>query len=405
VTTGRSTDPAEWGRVDADGTVYVRTAQGERTVGSWKAGDASAALAFFGRRYEDIAAEVGLLETRFASGKADATHTLASAQRIRTSLDDAKVVGDLDALATRLTALESRCNERHEADRAAKAARAAANTDTKRALVEEAEQLAQSTQWKSAGDRLREIATGWRDIRVDRRTDNELWARLRTARTTFTKRRTQHFAEVAQERDQAAQQKEKLVKEAEGLAESSDWKPTAARLKSLMREWKAIAHASREDEAALWERFRAAQDAFFSRLSAVNAERDAAAREGQEAREKLLTEAEAIDPSAGLAEAQAALRNLQDRWEKAPRAPRDIANALDERLAAVSRKVRDVVDAQWRESAVENSPLVIRLRESVAKLERKIERARADGREKDVAEVEATLTTQREWLAQAERGG
>lgn len=405
MSTGGSSDPSSFGRVDTDGTVYLRTSDGERVVGSWQAGDTSAALAFFTRRYEDLAAEVGLLDTRFTTGKADAPHTLASAQRIRGTLGEVNVVGDLDALATQLTALEEKCNARLEADRAAKVARTAENVDTKRKLVEEAEQLAQASQWKASGDRLREIAANWREIRIDRKTDNELWARLRSARTTFTKRRTEHFATLAEDRRAATERKEKLVKEAEELAESTDWRPTSARLKALMREWKAAGRAERDDEATMWGRFRAAQDTFFKRLSELNAERDAAAREGQQARESLLAEAESIDPSLDLADAQAKLRSVQERWEKSSRGPRETGAALDDRLAAVARKVRDVVDAQWRESAVENSPLVIRLRESVAKLEKKIVRARAAGQANEVEKAEAALTTQREWLAQAEKGG
>ena len=243
VSSGESSDPASWGRVDSDGTVYVRTSDGERVIGSWQAGDTSAALAFFTRRYEDIAAEVGLLETRLASGKADAAHTVASAQRIRRSLDEAKVVGDLAALATRLTALEEQCSERIEVERAAKRARAAEHVEAKRKLVEEAETLAQTSQWKATGDRLREIADKWRDIRIDRKTDSELWARLRSARASFAKRRSEHFANLAEERKTAAERKERLVKEAETLAESRDWKPTSTRLKALMREWKAAGRA------------------------------------------------------------------------------------------------------------------------------------------------------------------
>jgi hypothetical protein len=405
VSTAGLSDPASFGRVDTDGTVYLRTSDGERVVGNWQAGDASAALAFFTRRYEDLAAEVGLLDTRFTTGKADAAHTMASAQRIRGTLGDAKIVGDVGALEAQLTALEAKCTVQLEAERDAKRARAAENIETKRKLVEEAEKLAEASQWKVSGDRLRDIASSWRDIRIDRKTDNELWARLRTARTTFAKRRTAHFATLAEDRRAATERKETLVKEAEGLAESTDWRPTSARLKALMREWKAAGRADRDDEASLWERFRAAQDTFFKRLSEVNAERDAEARDSLQAREALLTEAEAIDPSGDVAAAQAKLRGVQERWEKLGRAPRETGAALDERLAAVARKLRDVVDAQWRESSVENSPLVIRLRESVAKLEKKIDRARAAGQTNDVADAEAALTTQREWLAQAEKGG
>src|SRR5215207_4468414 len=46
-------DPSLWGRVDDDGTVYVRTADGERLVGSWQAGEPAEGLAHYARRYAD----------------------------------------------------------------------------------------------------------------------------------------------------------------------------------------------------------------------------------------------------------------------------------------------------------------------------------------------------------------
>jgi len=53
-----------WGRVDDEGTVYVRTAEGERAVGSWQAGSPAEALAFFTRKFESLETEIGLLEQR-----------------------------------------------------------------------------------------------------------------------------------------------------------------------------------------------------------------------------------------------------------------------------------------------------------------------------------------------------
>ena len=75
---------------------------------------------------------------------------------------------------------------------------------------------------------------------------------------------------------------------------------------------------------------------------------------------------------------------------------------LEDRLAAVERKVRDA-GTTGRTVTVTESPLIIRLLESVQKLEARLERARAAGDDKLVAETEATLTTQREWLSQAQR--
>lgn len=74
-------------------------------------------------------------------------------------------------------------------------------------------------------------------------------------------------------------------------------------------------------------------------------------------------------------------------------------------MSAVEQKFRGVAESRFSKGPdVSNSPLVIRLRESVDKLERRIERAKADGRDKDAAEAEESLKTQRQWLAQAERG-
>src|SRR4051794_857148 len=131
VSANAAENPASWGRVDADGTVYVRTAQGERVIGSWQAGDAQAALDFFGLRYADLAAEVGLLEARLESGKASAAHTRQAVQRIRATLPEAKVIGDIDALDARLAKLDDTSAQRIDAEREAKAARAAEKVATK----------------------------------------------------------------------------------------------------------------------------------------------------------------------------------------------------------------------------------------------------------------------------------
>ena len=100
------------------------------------------------------------------------------------------------------------------------------------------------------------------DPRGRRKTDGELWKRYATARDMFARRRGAHFATLDAARKQAQSQKEALVSAAEELSGSSEWADTAARLKELMAEWKAAPRASKEVEQRLWERFRAAQDAF-----------------------------------------------------------------------------------------------------------------------------------------------
>jgi hypothetical protein len=80
--------------------------------------------------------------------------------------------------------------------------------------------------------------------------------------------------------------------------------------------------------------------------------------------------------------------------------PRDASSSLDRRLGAVEDKLRDVEQSRFRPDPTDN-PLVIRLNESIAKLERRIVRAEQAGDQRAVEEAQATLEAQRSWLAQA----
>ena len=88
-----------------------------------------------------------------------------------------------------------------------------------------------------------------------------------------------------------------------------------------MEEWKAAGRAPRDVEDALWARFRAAQEKFFSRRNKTFSDRDAEFEANAAIKEKLLAEAEKIDPAAGLDAAKAKMRSIQERWEAAGKVP------------------------------------------------------------------------------------
>ena len=390
---------SEWGRIDADGTVYVRTADGEREIGSWQAGDAAAGLAFYERRYDDLATEVTLLEKRLESGAGDPGHTRTSAQALREQIENAAAIGDLAALTARIDALLVAVEEKAGAAAAARAEARAKAIEAKEALVAEAEKIAESaTSWKVSGDRLRAIVDEWKQIKgIDRKTDDALWKRFAAARDAFGRRRGQHFAQLDVERGEAKRVKDKLVERAEALSESTDWKETASAMRDLMTEWKAAPRAGRDVEDALWTRFRAAQDAFFARRSGVFAERDAEQVENQKKKEAVIAEAQALsldDPQA----AQSALRELQSRFDDIGHVPRDAMRRIDEQMRAAEQRVRDAVDAKWRESSVESNPFLTAMRERLAEAEEKLERARKSGDEARIAKAEAEVEQRRSLL-------
>ncbi len=387
---------SEWGRVTEDGTVFVRTSDGEREVGSWKAGSPEDGLAHFTRRYEQLATEVSLLEQRLASGAGDPGQVASSATRLKETVPTAAAVGDLDALLARVDALLARTADAVEAHRAVKAEQRAAAVAQKTALAEEAERLAGSSEWKTAGERLRTFGEEWKKVHgVDKKTDQELWDRVAAARKRFNERRTKHFGALEEQREVSKQRKERLIAQAEALSGSTDWRPTADRYKQLMAEWKTAGRAPREVEDELWGRFKAAQDAFFAARQAQFAEQDAEFAGNQEVKERLLAEAEALDPAAGGAKKR--LRELQEQWDAAGKVPRGVMRSLEDRFGKVEERFRSASGPA--PVAVAESPFVVRLREKVAELEVKLDKARTAGRPTE--ELEASLETQRQWLAQA----
>ncbi|SHF38782.1 DUF349 domain-containing protein [Streptoalloteichus hindustanus] len=399
-----SDNPGRWGRVDADGTVYVRTAEGERAVGSWQAGEPAEGLAHYARRFDDIRTEAELLQARLASGAGDPKQALNSAKHLRDSLADASVVGDLVTLAAKADYLVIRAEEAVEAAKVARDHARAEAVARKQALVEEAERIAaEATQWKAAGDRLRGMLDEWKAVRgVDRKTDEQLWKRFSRARDAFNRRRGSHFAELDRQRLAARARKQEIVAEAEELAESSEWGPTAGRYKELMVEWKAAGRAPKDADDALWQQFRAAQDRFFARRSEAFSERDAEFSENAKLKEELLAEAEHIDPRTDLEAARAHLYRVQERWEQIGRVPRERIRELEGRLRAVEEKVRSAVDAHWRRTDPEAEARVAQFRERVEQFESQAAKARAAGDRRRAEQAEAQAAQWREWLAAAE---
>ncbi len=387
---------SEWGRIDDQGAVFVKTAEGERQIGSWQAGDAEAGLAYYIRRYEDLQTEVELLSRRLESGTGDARATKSQAMTLHASLPEASAIGDLAALDRRLieliSAADARIGEQAEARDAARAEAIA----QKEALVAEAEKIAESsTQWKVAGDRLRTIVEEWKLIKgIDRKTDDALWKRFAAARDAFSKRRGSHFAQLDTEREAAKSVKEKLVQQAEELANSDDWRETAQALKDLMNQWKAAPRANRATEDALWKRFRAAQDAFFARRSGVFAERDAEQLQNLKQKEAVIAEAEALDIS-NPRQAQVALRDLQERLESYGHVPRDAMQRIESRMRAAEQRVREALDAEWNRSAGESNPFLAQLKARLAEAEQKLARAQAAGDPARIAKAEAEVAQRR----------
>ncbi|MEU9607812.1 DUF349 domain-containing protein [Streptomyces sp. NPDC048057] len=402
-----SSDP--WGRVDETGTVYVRTADGEKVVGSWQAGTPEEALAYFERKYEGLVVEIGLLEKRVKTTDLSAKDAQTAIDHLRQQVVEHHAVGDLDALGKRLDALVETVDKRREERKVQRAKQHDEARRAKEELVAEAEELAQSEQWRTAGERLRSLVDTWKGLpRLDRKSDDELWHRFSHARSAFSKRRKAHFASLDAQREEARKTKERLVSEAEALSGSTDWGTTAARYRELMADWKAAGRAQREAEEDLWNRFRGAQDVFFAARSEVFAERDAEQAENLKLKEELAVEAEKLVPVTDLKAARSAFRAINERWEAVGHVPRDARARIEGRMHTVERALQESEDNEWRrtnpEARARAAGLTGQLQAAVDKLRTQIDAARAAGNNARADKLAKELEGRQALLDQALKG-
>lgn len=404
-----STESHPWGRVAEDGTVYVRTSEGERVVGIWQAGSPDEALAFFTRRYDALATEVSLLERRISATDLAPGQARATISRLHVAIGEAKAVGDLEGLRRRLDSLSERAEQREQEHRAARDRARVEAIAVKDRIVTEAEKLAaEATHWKSGGERLKQLLDEWKAApHGDRQAEAALWKRMSAARTAFAKRRKSYFAALEEEREGVRERKQELVKRAEELSTSTDWAATAAAYRQLMASWKEAGRADRAAEDELWKRFRAAQSTFFEARSAAMSAKDNQLRERAAAKEQLLAEAEKLMPITDIKAARSALRSIHQRWDKVGSVARESQDRLEGGLKRVDDAVRKAEDIQWRrtnpEALSRARDTVDQIRRTIQNLEGQLDQANKKGDAAARDRATSALATRRAWLAEAEK--
>jgi len=408
-------DPAAFGRVAEDGTVYVRTSSGEKPVGSYPGKSAEEALAYFVRKFEMLAAEVALLAARIKSGALVPSDAYIAVKKLRDQVRELNAVGDLDALSASVEQIEPLIEGHREAYEAKKAAETAAKKARleqilieKEKIVAEAESLAQSESWKVTGDRLKVLLDEWKSApRLEKKADADLWKRFSSSRNKFDKRRRTHFAALEAVQSVVSDAKKAIITEAETLATSTEWVPTAKRFKSLMDAWKASGRGKPSDDAKMWARFKAAQDQFFTAKNADLEKRDVTMATNLIKREELVLLIEALLPVTNLDEAKKALREHMNNWSKIGMTHRDKRTSLDARVHAVESVIKEAEAAHWRKSdpaaKARAEEVVKQLSDSIENYEKVAAKSQAAGNAKKATEALESAAARKVWLAEAEK--
>jgi len=399
-----------WGRVDDEGTVSVREADGWRVVGQYPDGTPAEALAYFERKFADLASEVTLLEVRHRRGGASASDLRATALSVRGKLDGAAAVGDLVTLIARIDALTAELAEASETEAAAAKEAVAEAVRERTVIVEEAEALAardpQTVQWKQSTADMSALFDRWQahqqnGPRLPKSTAQQLWRRFRDARASFDRHRREFFSALDETHKAARDVKTRLVERAEALAPRGEDGIGAYR--DLLDEWKASGRAGRKVDDALWARFKAAGDALYGARGEREAADIEASREKIEQKRALLEQAAPIVDEKNLATARQRLTAIQRQWDEIGRVfPRDVERGLDDELRKIEQSVRTREDADWKRNDPEQkaraNDMTRQITDAIAKLESELAEAEARGDKRAAAQAAEALEARRGWL-------
>ena len=409
-------DPAKFGRVGEDGTVYVITPTGDRAVGSYPGKSAEEALAYFVKKFEMAASEVALLAARIRSGAMVPSDAHEAVNKLRTQITELNGVGDLVNLSQSLEKIPALITEHEGAYQARKAAQAAERearkaeaTLVKEKIVSEAESLVDSVAWKVTTARLKVLLEDWKKApRLDKKVDAALWKRFSSSRNKFDKRRRTHFANLATEHKEVANTKEVIVKEAESLANSKEWLNTAKRFKALMDQWKASGRGKKSTDTALWNRFKAAQDTFFAAKNADMEKRKGSMSENLTKREALIIEFEALLPISDFKSAKKKFYDLMGKWQKIGMTDRKKREAFEKRIKKVEEEISELERNYQRKSdpsaKAQANKVVQGLQEAIENYEKQAAKAEAAGQSAKAMLAREAAAARRDWLEQAQKG-
>lgn len=397
----------EFGRVDEANNVFVNDNGTERQVGQYPNVSPEEAFAYFTKKFEDLDAQVRLLEQRVSSGASDAKNLKITRDHLAAELVEPKAVGNLNNLRERVARLEQPITEAHEKFLVEREADVAKALDEKEVIASRAEAIVSNLEkinWKKSTAEMTELFNTWQTLqkngpKVPKAQADPIWKRFSQARAKFEAGRRTYFAKLDSQFKEAKGVKQELVTKAEALVAKGA--EAANDYKKLQDLWKKAPKAGKlEDD--LWKKFRAAGDTIFAAKKIADDEQSVAQKANLESKLALLVEAEKIDLT-NLDEAKKALQGIQSKWEKIGHVPRTEVRNVEDRLRKIEKSIAEKQADLWRRSdpaaKARSNSLVTQLEEAIASLEAELAKAPADNKASIKAQIEARTS----WLEAAKK--
>ena len=214
------------------------------------------------------------------------------------------------------------------------------NLETKTALCEKAEKLAEETDVVSAFHQLQELHNQYRETGpVAKELREEIWNRFKAASTVINKAHQQHFEALRAGEEENLKKKTELCEKVEAIVEepnngSGDWDKHSKEIIALQAEWKQIGFAPQKMNVKIFERFRAACDKFFTSKAEYYKQLKATFAENADKKRAIIEKAKALSDSTEWRSTGDKLIALQKEWKSIGAVPKKIGNQLWEEFRA-----------------------------------------------------------------------
>jgi len=395
--------------VDENNNVYLIDGGEKKLVGQYPNVSPEEALAYFQRKYDDLEAQVRILEQRLKASNATPAAVEENLVAVEKELVEPKFVGDIENLRSRISQLKPALEKLREEHKKKTEEAIAKALVEKEKIASKAEQIANrdpsKTIWKNASKEMQDLFEKWQALqksgpRVPKAQADPIWKRFSKSRAKFEAEKRAFFAELDKRVKEAKKVKSDIVQQAESL--SSKGAQAADEFKKLQEQWKKLARIGKGEEA-LWERFKAAGDAIFEQKKAEDAKLREQEMENYAKKLELVEKAEKISLD-DLKSAREQLAKINQEWSKLGRVPRDKVKELDSRMGKIETSIKQKEEEEWRrtdpESQHRSNSLIEQLEKAIADIEAEIKSASDDKKKQELAK---NLEARKSWLEAAKQ--
>ena len=226
------------------------------------------------------------------------------------------------------------------------------NLEAKTRLCEAAEKLAEEQDVISAFHQLQKLHQEYREIGpVAKELREEIWQRFKAASTVINKRHQQHFESLRAREEENLEKKTALCEKVEAICaeenkNSNDWERHTKEIIDIQAEWKTIGFAPQKMNVKIFERFRAACDAFFAKKAEHFRTMKDTFKENADKKRALIEKAKALQDSTEWRSTSDKLIALQKEWKTIGMVPKKLGDQLWEEFLGACNKFFEARNAQ-----------------------------------------------------------